>query len=102
MTKPLFRFTVGPCLQQGLDVLAESINRTTRVLGIDNFDWMICYNAVTRESLEFIKKAIGDRPIELFAQNWIDCPIDDHCQSPMRNDGSYEWNGNRCGGTLSC
>ncbi len=100
MTKPLFRFTCGGCSQQGLDILAESINRTTKTLGIDNFDWMICFNALNRENLEFIKTAIGDRPITLFAQNWIDCPIDDQCQSPRRIDGSLEWNGKRCGGTL--
>lgn len=100
MSKPLIRWTVGSCLQQGLDVLAESIHRTTKTLGIENFDWLICYNALNRENIEFLKTAIGSKPIQLFAQNWIDCPIDDQCQSPRRPDGSMEWNGNRCGGTL--
>ena len=36
--KPLFRWTVGSCLQQGLDILAESINKTTQVLGLDHSD----------------------------------------------------------------
>ena len=100
MAKPLFRFTVGPCLQQGLDILAESINRTTEVLGVDNFDWVVCYNGLSRENLDFITKSIKDKPVRLFAQNWADCPVNDHCQSPRRLDGSFEWNGNRCGGTL--
>lgn len=100
MSKPLFRFTVGSCLQQGLDILAESIRKTTETLGIHNFDWVVCYNALNRENLDFIKKAIGDRPVQLFAQNWVDCPIDDACRSPRRPDGSYEYNGNRCGGTM--
>lgn len=100
MSKPLFRFTVGSCLQQGLDILAESIKRTTKTLGIDTFDWAICYNGLNRENLEFLKKTIGDLPIVLYAQNWAECPVDDGCRSPRRADGSFEWNGNRCGGTL--
>lgn len=100
MPKPLFRWTVGCCLQQGLDILAESINRTTKSLGIDNWDWLICYNGLTKENVEFLKKAIGTRPIGMFAQNWTDCPVDDNMQSPRRFDGSYEWDGRKCGGTM--
>lgn len=100
MPKPLFRWTCGPCLQQGLDILAESIAKTTRTLGIDNFDWMICYNALSRENVDYLRKAIGNRPILLYPQNWINCPVDEDCRSPRRTDGSFEWNGNRCGGTM--
>lgn len=100
MAKPLFRWTCGSCLQQGLDILAESINRTTKSLGIDNFDWVICYNNLYRDDLAFLQKAIGDKPIQLIAQNWSTCPVDDNCQNPRRKDGSFEWNGNRCGGTM--
>jgi hypothetical protein len=100
MAKPLFRFTVGSCIQQGLDILAESIKKTTATLGVENFDWMICYNGLSQDDLEFLSRAIGDRPITLFPQNWSHCPIPDECQSPRREDGTIEWNGNRCGGTL--
>jgi hypothetical protein len=100
MSKPLFRWTVGSCLPQGLAILAESINRTTRALGIDNWDWAVCHNGLNRDDLEFLTKAIGDRPIQLIAQNWATCPVPDNCQTPRRRDGSFEWNGNRCGGTL--
>lgn len=100
MAKPLWRWTCGDCLQQGLDILAESIKRTTSCLGIDNWDWAICYNGLNRESLSFIEKAIGNRPIQLIAQNWVMCPINDNCQTPRRKDGSFEWNGNKCGGTM--
>jgi len=99
-SKPLFRWTIGSCLQQGLDVLAESIARTTKTLGIDGWDWVVCYNALRKEDVEFLEGAIGDRPIKLYAQNWANCAIGDNCQSPRRRDGSFEWNGNRCGGTL--
>lgn len=100
MEKPLYRWTVGGCLQQGLDILAESIEITTKTLGIDTFDWMICYNGLTSDNIEFLKKAIGDKPVELVAQDWKNCAIPDTCKSPRRSDGSYEWDGRRCGGTL--
>ncbi len=100
MSKPLFRFTVGSCIQQGLDILAESICRTLPALGQDRFDWMICYNGLSSENLAFLEEKIGDLPITLYEQQWHDCPIDDYAQSPRRPDGSYEWNGNHCGGTL--
>lgn len=98
--KPLFRWTVGPCLQQGLDILEESIKRTTEVLGIDNFDWAICYNGLTGDQIEFLKKAKGSRPIYMLAQDWSSCPVPDNVQTPRRKDGSFEMNGNRCGGTM--
>lgn len=100
MEKPLFRWTVGNCLQQGLDILAESIHRTTRALGIDNWDWVVCYNGINRDDLEFLQRAIGNRPIKLYSQNWATCPVNDNCQSPRRKDGSFDWDGKRCGGTM--
>ena len=86
MPKPLFRWTCGSCLQQGLDILAESINRTTKALGIDNFDWAICYNNLFREDLAFIQKAIGDKPIQLIAQNWATFPVEHKCQNTRRKN----------------
>jgi hypothetical protein len=100
MSKPLFRWTVGCCHQQGLDILAESINRTTRSLGLDNWDWAICHNGISRDDLAFLQKAIGSKPIQLIAQSWATCPVNDNMQTPRRRDGSFEWNGNRCGGTM--
>ena len=100
MAKPLFRWTTGPCLQQGLDILAESMVRTTAALGINNFDWVVCHNGLNRENLQFLQKAAGDLPIQFMAQSWAACPINDNCGSPRRKDGSFEWNGNRCSGTL--
>lgn len=100
MSKPLWRWTVGSCLKQGLEVLAESIKKTTSTIGIDKFDWLICHNGLSIESVDFLKNAIGDRPITLFEQHWSMCPVEDVCQTPHRPDGSLEWNGNKCGGTM--
>lgn len=100
MARPLFRWTCGNCLQQGLDILVESINRTTRALGFDDWDWAVCYNGLNREELKFLDGQIKGRPIQLISQSWATCPIDDNCQTPRRKDGSFEWNGTRCGGTM--
>jgi hypothetical protein len=100
MAKPLFRWTVGPCTPQGLDILAESIDRTTKALGIDKWDWLVCYNGLNKDEVARIVAAVGTRPISLVAQDWSQCPINDNCQTPRRRDGSFEFNGNRCGGSL--
>lgn len=100
MAKPLFRFTVGNCLPQGLEILAESINRTTKALGINNWDWAVCYNGINRDDLSFLTKAIGDKPVQLISQSWATCPVNDNCQTPRRKDGSFEYDGKRCGGTM--
>lgn len=98
--KPLWRWTVGSCLQQGLDILAESVDRTISAIGEDRFDWMICHNGLNSDQLSFIEYSIEGRNITLETQKWEDCAIPDQCGSPIRPDGSFEWNGNSCGGTL--
>ncbi len=98
--KPLFRWTLGPCLQQGLEILEESVKKTVETLGFDNFDWAICYNGLTKEQIQFVKKFIEGRSIHLILQDWSNCPIPDNMQTPQRKDGSFEPNGTRCGGTL--
>lgn len=101
MAKPLFRWTVGCCLRQGLDILAESVHRTTKALGLEKWDWAICYNGLNREELQYLQKMVEGKPIQLMAQTWATCPIDDNCQTPrIRKDGTFEHNGERCGGTL--
>jgi hypothetical protein len=99
MSKPLFRFTVGPCLKQGLEILIESIKRTTTAFGIDRFDWCICHNGLSEEELQFVQKGVN-RPMLLFPQDWGMCPVQDHVQTPKREDGSFNYDGNRCGGTM--
>jgi len=100
MPKPLFRWTCGPCLQQGLDILAESIHRTTDALGVDKWDWLICHNGLNKDEVTFLHNAIDDLPVQLLNQNWATCPIPDNCQSPRIPNGAFQWNGNKCGGTL--
>lgn len=102
--KPLFRWTVGPCLQQGLDILEVSVRRTTESLGFDNFDWAIMTNGLSGDQATFVKRIIGSlgskREIFLKNQAWSECPIPDDMQIPRRTDGSFIADGNKCGGTL--
>ena len=100
MPKPLFRWTIGNTLPQGVEILSESIDRTTNAFGIDNWDWAICYNGLSKEEVQSLMQVIDKRPIRLVAQNWATCPIVDNVQSPRRKDGSYEFDGKLCGGTL--
>jgi hypothetical protein len=98
--KPLFRWTIGPTVPQGVHILIESVRMTMKTFGVNAFDWMICYNNISTENLSLLKKGVEGRPIHFFKQNWDTCPIEDEMQSPQRDDGSFEWNGNRTGGTL--
>jgi hypothetical protein len=100
IAKPLFRWTIGPTLPQGVHILIESVRMTLKAFGVDTFDWMICYNNIPTENLELLKQGVKDKPIHFFKQDWQTCPIEEECRSPQRDDGSFEWNGNRCGGTL--
>ena len=63
MSKPLFRFTVGPCIPQGLEVLKESVKKTTATLGIDAFDWMICHNGLSEDEQAQLSDMTKDLPI---------------------------------------
>jgi hypothetical protein len=61
---------------------------------------MVCYNGLNREELQSLQKVVEGRPIQLVCQNWAECPVDDNCQTPRRKDGTFEWNGTKCGGTM--
>lgn len=100
MVKPLFRFTVGPCVRQGLEILEESIIKTQEALGADTFDWMICYNGLNRVEKDFLKYITKGTSIELYHQDWADCPIPDNCRSPRNLKGEMEVRGQKCGGTM--
>jgi hypothetical protein len=100
MIKPLFRWTVGNCTQQGLEILEESVFRTMRALGEGNWDWMICHNGLCPMKQNFLRHIVQGKPIAIHEQSWSNCPIDDDAWSPIREDGSIELDGNRCGGTL--
>ncbi len=100
MEKPLWRWTCGGCTSQGIDILKESIFRTMRAIGENNWDWMICYNGLLPSVVIDLEEYVRGFPITLHEQSWNDCPIDDHPWSPIKEDGSIEINGDHCGGTL--
>lgn len=100
MTKPLFRWTIGATTDQGLEILEESIFRTMRALGEENWDWMVCYNGLMPDKQDALAQIVQGRPIKLHVQTWNDCPIEDEAWSPIRPDGTIEMDGSVCGGTL--
>jgi hypothetical protein len=98
--KPLWRWTCGSCSQQGLEILEESVFRTLKILGEENWDWVICHNGLTDKQYDFLQSIVAGRPVALHRQSWDDCPIDDEAWSPIRPDGTVELDGSSCGGTL--
>lgn len=101
MSKPLFRWTCGSCLPQGFEILAESVKRTTESLGVDRFDWMICYNGIDVKELDIVKEKNQNIPLVYVEQDWSNTPIlDDVSWASPKKNGRIEWNGNHCGGTM--
>ncbi len=96
--KPLFRWTIGSVIKQGLDILEESISKIFEIYD-SQFDFMVCYNGLNRNELNYLKHITSNYPIELMHQNWATCPISDNCWSP-RKGNDIEINGKKCGGTL--
>lgn len=100
MEKPLFRFTVGPCVRQGLEILEESLIRTIDVIGSKTFDWMICYNGLNKSEKDFLTSITKGTNIELYHQDWSDSPISDHMRFARLPNGQMQINGKEAGGTL--
>jgi hypothetical protein len=98
MVKPLFRWTIGPCLQAGKHTLKESILKTSEALGRDKFNWMVCYNGINVEELEFVESLLPG--ITLYGQNWNDCPIPDNEQSIKTDSGEISKECHIVGGSL--
>lgn len=98
--KPLFRWTVGNCTKQGMQILEESVFRAMKAFGEDRFDWMICYNGMTKENRDYLDYLVQKRPIELVEQKWEDCAIPDNHWTPIDDKGRVEVDGKKCGGTL--
>jgi hypothetical protein len=88
--KPLLRWTVGSVNRQGLAVLKESITRTTKALGLDRFDWMVCYNNLDEADLSFVKLVCP--PVELRRQSWEDCAIPAAMsRPPVDDEGRFKY-----------
>lgn len=82
-----------------MEILEESVFRTMKCLGANNFDWMICHNGMTPDQMSYLEYIVQGRPIELVEQSWSDCPIPDHQWSPII-DGKVIVDGQKAGGTL--
>ena len=101
MNKPVFRWTVGSCGPNSLDLLEESVHRL-RLIYKEIFQYFIYYNGVTddeRNRIEKISQQHGIRPVK---QDWKWCPIDNNEKfaTPRNEQGDLQPDGKYCGGTL--
>jgi hypothetical protein len=93
----LLRWTIGGVSQQGLHIFKQSLVKTIAALGTEFFDYMICYNNINFNDLEFAK-CIYDK-ILFHEQNWQDCPIP-HREVSIKKNGVIEKDTNIFGGSL--
>lgn len=96
--KPLFRWTVGPCIKQGFDILRESVSQALRVYG-DRFKFVICHNNLNDDQKEVLK-SIASLNVELYEQSWEHCslPIDNQCLKKV--DGNFPITTVNCNGSV--
>lgn len=94
--KPLFRYTVGPSIPQGLEVLQESVVKLLEVFK-DTFDYLICYNGF--KDISFLEAIVQGTPVRLYEQNWENCPIVEE-MSFVNSNGRFDWNGNQVKGSF--
>lgn len=96
--RPLFRWTVGPCIQQGFDILTESVKKTTQVLG-DSFDYMICYNGI--KDVSILEQVVLGTSVRLYEQTWDHVPIDESMRYVNSETGTeFNHDGNIVGGSF--
>lgn len=79
MARPLVRWTVGDCNEDGLAVLAESLWRARLAFGAD-FDYLVCSNAQQFRSQVIELASAYD--IEVIEPSWGDYPLPPHTCPP--------------------
>lgn len=93
--KPLIRWTVGPCISQGIDILETSVRSMVSLYG-DKFDYVICYNNLNKDYLSKLNSLAEEIHVNLLEQ---DCNFLYHTNSIQDKDGSFPINGDKCIGS---
>ncbi len=91
------RWIIGGTLPQGINILKESISRTVKVFG-GKFDYMLCYNNTSPADIEFVRRIFPC--VELYCQDWMNCPIADTMTSIKQEDGTVRTDAHSHGGSL--
>ena len=56
--RPLWRWTIGNTIKQGLEILEESVFRALKLYGDYDIDWAICYNGLNDQSVENLQSIV--------------------------------------------
>ena len=96
--KPLFRWTVGPCIKQGFDILRESVFQALKIYG-NRFKFIICHNNLS-ENQKSILKSIAIGNVGLYEQDWEDCPLPIDYQCLRQVDGEFPIGTLHCNGSI--
>lgn len=96
--KPVFRWTIGNCTDQGLEILGESVCRAVQLYE-DTFDWYICHNNLTQEQ-KAVVDAIGEyNNVSLYQQHIHELPFPQISMGSPKSGGVFDWDGTKVGGT---
>ncbi len=96
--KPLFRWTVGPCIPQGLNILEESVRNAVSIYE-NEFDWLILYNNLNDEQLARLKLISSCYGVEIQEQKSSDSPFGEP-KSIAENEGKFPIRGDGCTGSI--
>lgn len=90
MKKPLFRWIIGDSNSNGLCVFSHAIKNIIRLYK-NNFDFLICSNAINLNCKDEIKKIAQKFNIEIYEQSWFDFPLNKNTilETPIGRQGSF-------------
>lgn len=83
--KPLFRWIVGNVSNLGMQIFLEALRKTPQALGVDSFDWLVCYNNLTDDQFRQLSLAISGTSVKLLRQNYSETVI------PFPEDGRHSF-----------
>ena len=97
--KPVFRWTVGNCTDQGIEILCESVRRAVQIYE-DKFDWYICHNNLKPKQLVDIVTMSDMFGVKMRKQSSRGLPISQSSMGSPMSGSEFDWDGSRVGGTL--
>lgn len=97
--KPVFRWTVGNCTDQGVEILCESVRRAVQIYE-DEFDWHICHNNLKPKQLVDLVCISEMFNVKMKKQSSRELPISQSSMGSPMSGSEFDWDGSRVGGTV--
>jgi len=98
--KPVFRWTVGNCTDQGIEILCESVRSAIEIYE-NEFKWHILYNNLTPKQLSKVAAVAESFGVIMRRQHSRDLPIPQKSMGgPHSSSGKFDCDGSKVGGTL--